>query len=192
MATTKPELPPIKVTVSDDVGNPIPDAYVRATYAYSGLSSDSRSEEDGAACVPLPYCDKEPMRVEVVAEGYQAEAVGEYQPDQENYKLSIKLPSLKSEWQQIVIPVKAGDKAGSIAHPTLGTIQVSGNKFHLFNRVPVSVDGSVAPWHPIVLNKEYNLLWVDGTERTIRFLETTLGFSVTLESSPPKQHSCVP
>ncbi len=190
--TTESSLSPIEVTVSDDMGIAIPGAHVRATYVYSGLNSDSTSAEDGTASVPLLYCDKEPMRVEAVAPGHQAESVSEYQPDREHYKLPLILPSLKSEWEQVVIPIRSGDRTGSIKHPTVGTIHISGGNFHISNRGDVSVNGSVAPWHAMALHKEYQLLWRDGTEVTIRFLEMNPGFSLTLECSPPKQHSCVP
>ena len=192
MATSKPELPPIEVTIRDDMGNPVSSAYVRTTYAYSGLSSDSRSAEDGTASVPLLYCEKEPMRVDAVARGYQAETVGEYRPDREDYKLPLMLSSLKSEWEQTVIPLQSARKNGSIQHPSLGTIQVSGSQFQVSKPGHVSVNGSVAPWHPIDLGKDYDVLLRDGTELTMRFLEWNHGFSLTLECSPPKQHRCVP
>ena len=168
-------LPPIEVAIINDVGNPIPDARVRLRYAYSGLSSEARSGEDGVALIPLLYCDKEPMTVEAAAHGYQTETVGEYQPDRENYKLEVRLQSLKSEWEQILIPIRAADRTGSIAHPSLGKVHINRNQFHLANRGDVSVDGSVETWHPIVVGREYNLLWDDGTERVIRFLATTPG-----------------
>ena len=190
MTIAKPTLPPIEVTVKDTTGNPIPGAHVRATYTYSGLSSDTNSAEDGTATVPLLYCDKEPMRVEAVAPGYQAETVSEYQPNREDYKLPLTLPTLKSEWEQITIPLGQSADTGSTNHPTLGSIQVIGNNFKISKQGDVSVNGSVSTRHSITLNQDYNLLMLDGTELTIRFLEHKHNFSITLEYSPPKQHSC--
>ena len=189
--TVEQGLPPIEVTVLGPKGTPIPEAYVRATYTNSGLTSDCRSGEDGTALVPLLYCDKEPMALEIVARGHQAEDVGEYQPNKEHYKLLVTLPTLKSEWEQAIIPIQKSDASGSIKHPTLGNIQVSRSNFHISNKGTVSVNGSVNGWHSIVLNQKYELLMRDGTEITIRFLETNPGFSITLEHSPPKQHNCL-
>ena len=78
MVIAKLELPPIEVTIKDQAGNPITGAHVQATYTHSGLSSSGTSDQDGMATVPLLYCDNEPMRVEAVATGYQADNVGEF------------------------------------------------------------------------------------------------------------------
>ncbi len=194
VATTNPgqELRPIEVVVEDPGGEGIAGARVRATYAYSGLSSGATTCEDGSATVQLLYCDKEPMQVEAVAPGYHAEAVNEYRPDQENFKLEMKLLPLESDWEQIIVPLRASDQGGSVSHPVVGQLQISRSNFHLTHNGDVSVNGCVATWHNIAIGKDYNLLKPDGTEMTIRFLETEPKFSFTLEFSPPRRHNCSP
>ena len=130
------------------------------------------------------------MRVEAVAPGYQAETVGEYQPNKEDYKLPLTLLSLKSEWDQVTIPIRESDDGGATDHPAVGHIQVSGNNFRISSHGNVSVNGSVSTWHRINLNQDNSVLMHDGTELTVRFLEKKPKFSITLEYSPPKQHSC--
>ena len=193
---TKPsqdhELKPIEVVVKDPGGSGIVGAHVRATYAYSGLSSSVATSDDGTAKVPLLYCDKEPMTVEAVAPGYHAEAVNEYQPDKEHFKLGLKLRPMESDWEQITVPLSASDGGGRIKHPTVGQLQIARNQFHITHKGDVSVNGCVANWHSIAIGQDYILLKSDGTELTIRFLESNPKFSVTLEHSPAKQHDCAP
>ena len=191
MSNPSVELKPIEVMVKDHQGGPVSDARVRATYNYSGLSADAHGGEEGKVTVPLLYCDNEPMRIEAVAPGYQAEAVGEYQPNKESFELSLTLLPLESEWEQITIPISRSNKTGAIKHPTLGSFQINGTNFHIHRSGDVSVNGSVSTWHHINLGQKYDLLMKDGTETTIRFLEMEPQFSVTLEFSPPKQHNCV-
>ena len=196
MASTpsrEPEFRPIEVMVKDHPGGAgIAGARVRATYAYSGLSSSVTTCDDGTATVPLLYCDKEPMQVEAVAPGYHAEAVNEYQPDKEHFKLGFKLLPMESDWEQIIVPLRASDQGGSVSHAVVGQLQISGSNFHLTHNGEVSVNGCVATWHSITIGKDYDLLKPDGTELTIRFLEIGPKFSVTLEYSPPKEHHCGP
>ena len=186
------ELRPIAVTVQDYGGTGIPEAHVRATYLNSGLSIDAVTGEKGDADVPLLYCDKEPMRVDAVAQGYHAETVSEYRPDAEGHKLLVTLEPLKSEWEQLTIPLHASNQVGSVTHPVLGHIQVSPRKFWITNGGEVSVNGRVASSHGITMDENYYLLMKDGTELTVRFLEIEPKFSVTLEFSPPRHHSCSP
>ena len=181
---------PIDVTIRDPGGSAIPDAHVRATYVYSGISSGATAGEDGTTSIPLPYCDKEPMHVEAVAPGYHVEAVNEYRPDKENYKLPLTLVPMKSEWDQVTVPLRASDQSGSINHPTVGRLQISHGNFHITNHGDVSVNGCVATWHSITIGKDYNLLMNDGTELSIRFLEIVSGFAVTFEHSPSRLHKC--
>ena len=191
-ASRDQELRPIKVIVEDPGGAGIAGAHVRATYAYSGLNSNVTTCDDGIATVPLLYCDKEPMQVEAVAPGYRAEAVNEYQPDKENFKLGFKLVPLESDWEQIIVPLRASDQGGRINHPVVGQLQISGSNFHLTHHGEVSVNGCVATLHRMTVGKDYHLLKADGTELTVRFLEIEPKFSVTLEYSPPKKHHCAP
>ena len=192
IASQEHELRPIEVIVEDPGGAGIAGAHVRATYAYSGLSSSVMTCDDGTATVPLLYCDKEPMHVEAVAPGYHAEAVNEYQPDKEDFKLGLKLLPMESDWQQVTVPLRASDQAGSVNHPIVGQLQISGRKFHITHKGDVSVNGCVASWHSIAIGKDYDLLKPNGSELTIRFLEIEPKFSVTLEHSPVKQHDCAP
>ena len=186
------ELRPIEVIVKDPGGTGIAGAHVRATYAYSGLSSSATTCDDGTATVPLLYCDKEPMQVEAVAPGYHAEAVNEYQPDEEDFKLGLKLLPMESDWEQITVPLRASDEAGIVNDPIVGQLHISRGNFHITHNGDVSVNGSVATWHRIAIGTDYNLLKPNGTELTIRFLEIEPKFSVTLEHSPAKQHDCAP
>ena len=190
MVIAKPELPPIEVRIKDQAGNPITGAHVRATYTYSGLSSSGTSDQDGMATVPLLYCDNEPMLVEAVATGYQADNVGEFQPNREQFSLEMKLEELKSEWEQVTIPLNLSNNGGSANLPTTGHINVQKNIFHISGPSEVSVNGSVQTWHPFQVGQEYTITVHDGTEMTLRFLEQQPGFSVTLEVSPPRQHRC--
>ena len=190
MVIAKLELPPIEVTIKDQAGNPITGAHVRATYTHSGLSSNGTSDQDGMATVPLLYCDNEPMRVEAVATGYQADNVGEFQPNREQFSLEMKLEELKSEWEQVTIPLNPSNDGGSTNLPTAGHIHVQRNVFRISGSDEVSVNGSVKNWHPFQIDQEYNVTMCDGTELTLRFLENQPGFSVTLEVSPPRQHRC--
>jgi hypothetical protein len=195
MATTasqEHELRPIEVIVKDPGGSGIAGAHVRATYAYSGLSSSVTTCDDGTATVPLLYCDKEPMQVEAVAPGYHAEAVTEYQPDKEDFKLGLKLLPLESDWEQVTVPLRAPDGRGNVNHPIVGQLQISGSNFHITDNGDVSVNGFVATWHKIGIGKDYKLLKPNGSELTIRFLEINPKFFVTLEHSPAKQHDCAP
>ena len=195
MATTvsqEHELRPIEVIVKDPDGTGIAGAHVRATYAYSGLSSSVTTCDDGTATVPLLYCDKEPMQVEAVAPGYHAEAVNEYQPDKENFKLGLKLLPMESDWEQITVPLRASDGRGSVNHPIVGQLEISNRNFHITHNGDISVNGCVATWHSIAIGNDYHLLQPNGTELTIRFLEIEPKFSVTLEHSPAKQHDCAP
>ena len=191
-ASRDQELRPIEVIVEDLGGAGIAGARVRATYAYSGLSTSATTCDDGTATVPLLYCDKEPMQVEAVAPGYHAEDVNEYQPDKENFKLGFKLLPLESDWEQIVVPLRASDQAGSVSHPVVGQLHLASGNFLITHNGEVSVNGSVAPWNSIAIGKDYNLLKPDGTELAIRFLEIQPKFSVTLEYSPTKEHHCAP
>lgn len=186
------EISPIEVVVEDPGGKGVAGAQVRATYAYSGLTSSAVTGDDGIAKVPLLYCDKEPMRVDAVAVGYHAEIVGEYRPDHEEFKLGIKLLPMESDGEQIVVPLRASDMAGSVRHPAVGNFQVSGQNFHINDNGDVSVNGRVATWHRIEIGKDYALLKRDGTELVIQFLEIEPGFSVTLEYRGVKQHECKP
>ena len=186
------ELRPIEVVVNDLGGAGIAGAFVRATYAYSGLSSSVTTGDDGTATVPLLYCDKEPMQVEAVAPGYHAEAVNEYQPDKEDFKLRLKLLPMESDWDQVTVSLGASGNRGIIDHPIVGRIEVSGSNFHINHKGDVSVNGCVATWHSIAIGKDYKLLKPNGSELTIRFLEIEPKFSVTLEHSPVKQHDCAP
>ena len=43
--------------------------------------------------------------LKAVATGYQADDVGEFQPNREQFSLEMKLEELKSEWEQITIPL---------------------------------------------------------------------------------------
>ena len=186
------EFRPIEVIIKDPGGAGIAGAHVRATYAYSGLSSSVTTCDEGTATVPLLYCDKEPMTVEAVAPGYHAEAVNEYQPDKENFKLGLKLLPMESDWEQITVPLSASDEGGSVNHPIVGQLQISRSQFHITHKGNVSVNGCVATWHSIAIGKDYNLLKPNGTELTIRFLEIEPKFSITLEHSPATQHDCAP
>ena len=190
MVIAKPELPPIEVTIKNQAGNPITGAHVRATYTYSGLSSSGTSDQDGMATVPLLYCDIEPMLVEAVATGYQADNVGEFQPNREQFSLEMKLEELKSEWEQVTIALNLSNNGGSANLPTTGHINVQKNIFHISGSGEVSVNGSVQTWHQFQVGQEYTVTMHDGTEMTLRFLEQQPGFSVTLEVSPPRQHRC--
>ena len=186
------ELRPIEVVVKDPGGAGIAGAHVRATYAYSGLSSSVTTCDDGTATVPLLYCDKEPMQVEAVAPGYHAEAVTEYQPDKEDFKLGLKLLPLESDWEQVTVPLRAPDGRGNVNHPIVGQLQISGSNFRITDNGDVSVNGFVATSHKIGIGKDYKLLKPNGSELTIRFLEINPKFFVTLEHSPAKQHDCAP
>jgi hypothetical protein len=192
IASQERELRPIEVLVKDTGGAGIAGAHVRATYAYSGLSSSVTTCDDGTATVPLLYCDKEPMQVEAVAPGYHAEAVTEYQPDKEDFKLGLKLLPLESDWEQVTVPLRAPDGRGNVNHPIVGQLQISGSNFHITDNGDVSVNGFVATWHKIGIGKDYKLLKPNGSELTIRFLEINPKFFVTLEHSPAKQHDCAP
>jgi hypothetical protein len=192
IASQERELRPIEVVVKDPGGAGIAGAHVRATYAYSGLSSSVTTCDDGTATVPLLYCDKEPMQVEAVAPGYHAEAVTEYQPDKEDFKLGLKLLPLESDWEQVTVPLRAPDGRGNVNHPIVGQLQISGSNFHITDNGDVSVNGFVATWHKIGIGKDYKLLKPNGSELTIRFLEINPKFFVTLEHSPAKQHDCAP
>ena len=183
------EFAPIEVLVEDPGGEAIAGAQVRATYTYSGLSSSATTDDDGIASVPLLYCDKEPMRVDAVAPGYHAEAVSEYRPDHELFKLGVKLRPLESDGHQLVVPLRQSDMAGSLRDPVVGKLQVSGKNFHITDAGDVAVNGSVATWNRIEVGKDYGLLKRDGTELTIRFLEIQTGFSVTLEYSGVNCHT---
>ena len=180
------------MVVKDPGGAGIAGAFVRATYAYSGLSSSVTTCDDGTGTVPLLYCDKEPMQVEAVAPGYHAEAVNEYQPDKEDFKLALKLLPMESDWEQVTVPLRVTDQAGSVNHPVVGKLQISGRNFHINHNGDVSVNGCVATWHSIAIGKDYKLLKQNGSELTIRFLEIEPKFSVTLEHSSAKQHDCAP
>ena len=190
MVIAKPELPPIQVTIKDLAGNPITDAHVRATYTRSGLGSSGTSTQDGIATVPLLYCDNEPMCVEAVATGYQADDVGEFQPNREQFSLEMKLEELKSEWEQATIVLNSSTDAGRAELPIGGRIQIDRTNFHIQISGDVSVNGTVRTWHQFKIGDEYSVTTLDGTELTMRFLERKPGFSVTLEVSPPKQHRC--
>ena len=190
MVIAKPELPPIEVTIKDQVGNPITGAHVRATYTHSGLSSGGTSDQDGMATVPLLYCDNEPMRVEAVATGYQADNVGEFQPNREQFSLEMKLEELKSEWEQVTIPLNPSSDDGQADLPIGGRIQINRTRFRIQISGDVSVNGTVQMWYPFNVGDEYSIVTRDGTELTVRFLEQQPRFSVTLEISPPRQHRC--
>ena len=190
MVIAKPELPPIEVTIKNLAGNPITGAHVRATYTHSGLSSSGTSDQDGVATVPLLYCDNEPMRVEAVAIGYQSDDVGEFQPNREQFSLEMKLEELKSEWEQITIPLKPSNNRGQADLPIGGRIEIERTNFHIQISGDVSVNGTVRMWHQFKVGDEYSITTLDGTELTMRFLERNPGFSVTLEVSPPTQHRC--
>ena len=190
MVITKPALSPIEVTIKDQAGNPITGAHVRATYTHSGLSSSGTSDEDGMATVPLLYCDNEPMRVEAVATGYQADNVGEFQPNREQFSLEMKLEELKSEWEQVAIPLNPSSDGGRADLPIGGLIQVDRTYFHIQISGDVSVNGTVRTWHPFKVGDDYSIATRDGTELALRFLEQQAGFSVTVEISPPRQHRC--
>ena len=190
MVIAKPELPPIQVTIKDLAGNPITDAHVRATYTRSGLGSSGTSTQDGIATVPLLYCDNEPMCVEAVAAGYQADDVGEFQPNREQFSLEMKLEELKSEWEQVTIVLNSSTDGGQADLPIGGRILIDRTNFHIQISGDVSVNGTVRTWHPFKIDDEYSVTTLNGTELTMRFLERKPGFSVTLEVSPPKQHRC--
>lgn len=184
------DLRPIEVQVKDPGGADISGAHVRATYAYSGLTSGSTTGEDGIASVPLSYCATEPMKVEAVAPGYYAETVNEYRPDREHFKLGLTLIPLVSEWEQATVPLRASNGRGSISHPIVGQLQIAGTQFQITNQGDVSINGCVSTWHGMAIGMDYNILMPNGTELTIRFLEIQPGFSATFEHSPPKQHHC--
>ena len=190
MVIATAELPPLQVTIKDLAGNPITGAHVRATYTHSGLGSSGTSAQDGIATVPLPYCDNEPMCVEAVATGYQADDVGEFQPNREQFSLEMKLEELKSEWEQVTIVLNSSNDGGRADLPIGGRIQIDRTYFHIQISGDVSVNGTVRPWHPFKVDDEYSVTTLDGTELTMRFLERKPGFSVTLEVSPPKPHRC--
>ena len=190
MVIAKPELPPIEVTVKDQVGNPITGAHVRATYTHSGLGSRGTSGQDGIATVPLLYCDNEPMRIEAVATGYQADSVGEFQPNREQFSLEMKLEELKSEWEQVTVPLSPSSDGGSADLPITGRVQIDRSNFHIQISGDVSVNGAVRTWHQFKIGDEYSIITRDGAELTLRFLEREPGFSVTLEVSPPIPHRC--
>ena len=190
MVIATSELPPIQVTIKDLAGNPITGAHVRATYTHSGLGSSGTSAQDGIATVPLLYCDNEPMCVEAVATGYQADDVGEFQPNREQFSLEMKLEELKSEWEQVTIVLNSSNDGGRADLPIGGRIQIDRTNFHIQISGDVSVNGTVRGWHPFKVDDEYSVTTLDGTELTMRFLERKPGFSVTLEVSPPKPHRC--
>ena len=190
MVIAKPELPPIEVTLKDQVGNPITGAHVRATYTHSGLSSGGTSDQDGMATVPLLYCDNEPMRVEAVATGYQADNVGEFQPNREQFSLEMKLEELKSEWEQVTIPLDPSSDDGRADLPIGGRVRINQTRFQIQTSGDVSVNGAVRTWHTFQVGNDYNITMRDGTELTMRFLEHKPRFSLTLEVSPPTQHRC--
>ena len=190
MVIATSELPPIQVTIKDLAGNPITGAHVRATYTHSGLGSSGTSAQDGIATVPLLYCDNEPMCVEAVATGYQADDVGEFQPNREQFSLEMKLEELKSEWEQVTIVSNSSNDGGRADLPIGGRIQIDRTNFHIQISGDVSVNGTVRQWHPFKVDDEYSVTTLDGTELTMRFLERKPGFSVTLEVSPPKPHRC--
>ena len=169
---------------------PITGAHVRATYTHSGLGSSGTSAQDGIATVPLLYCDNEPMCVEAVATGYQADDVGEFQPNREQFSLEMKLEELKSEWEQVTIVLNSSNDGGRADLPIGGRIQIDRTNFHIQISGDVSVNGTVRTWHPFKVDDEYSVTTLDGTELTMRFLERKPGFSVTLEVSPPKPHRC--
>ena len=193
IASEEHELRPIEVIVKDPGGAGIAGAHVRATYAYSGLSSSVTTCDDGTATVPLLYCDKEPMQVEAVAPGYHAEAVTEYQPDKEDFKLGLKLLPLESDWEQVTVPLRAPDGRGNVNHPIVGQLQISGSNFHITDNGDVSVNGCVATWR-IAIGKDYDRAQAERKRKlTIRFIvRSNSKFSVTLEHSPVKQHDCAP
>ena len=60
------------------------------------------------------------MQVEAVAPGYHTEAVNEYQPDKENFKLGLKLLPMESDWEQITVPLRASDGGGKRQSPHCG------------------------------------------------------------------------
>ena len=190
MVIATSELPPIQVTIKDLAGNPITGAHVRATYTHSGLGSSGTSAQDGIATVPLLYCDNEPMCVEAVATGYQADDVGEFQPNREQFSLEMKLEELKSEWEQVTIVLNSSNDGGRADLPIGGSIQIDRTNFHIQISGDASVNGTVRTWHPFKVDDEYSVTTLDGTELTMRFLERKPGFSVTLEVSPPKPHRC--
>ena len=190
MVITKLVLDPVKVKVKNPMGEPVIGAQVRATYAHSSLSSSANSAEDGVATVPLLYCDNEPMRIEAVAAGYQAETVGEFIPNKEAFILPMTLQELKSEWEQVTIPLTLSNNSGKADLPPSGRIQIDRTNFHIIMSGEVSVNGTVRTWHSFKVGDEYNIVTNDGTELTLRFLELVPGFSVTLEISPPKPHQC--
>lgn len=192
IASQEHELRPIELVVKDPGGAGIAGAFVRATYVYSRLSSSATTCDDGTATVSLLYCDKEPMQVEAVAPGYHAEAVNEYQPDKEDFKLGLKLLPMESDWDQVTVPLGATDEGGRVNHPIVGQLQISRSRFRINDDGDVSVNGRVATWHSIAIGKDYNLLKRNGTELTMRFLEIEPKFFVTLEHSPAKQHDCAP
>ena len=187
-----PKLRPIAVSVQDYGGSAIPSAHVRATYSYSGLSCEATTADDGVAGVPLLYCDKEPMRIEAVAPGYHAGTVNEYRPDLEDHKLLVTLEQMKSDWEQVIIPLDATRQNGSVQHPVLGRVDIAGNSFRITNVGEVSVNGNTSQRHGIGVGTDYHVLTRDGTEFTLRFLEFNPKFSATVEFSPPQQHNCAP
>ena len=67
------------------------------------------------------------MRVEAVAIGYQADDVGEFQPNREQFRLEMKLEELKSEWEQITIPLKPSNNRGQADLPVATVLIVKRN-----------------------------------------------------------------
>ena len=126
IASQEHELRPIELVVKDPGGAGIAGAFVRATYVYSRLSSSATTCDDGTATVSLLYCDKEPMQVEAVAPGYHAEAVNEYQPDKEDFKLGLKLLPMESDWDQVTVPLGATDEGGELITPLWGNSKSRG------------------------------------------------------------------
>ena len=102
----------------------------------------------------------------------------------------MKLEELKSEWEQVTIPLNLSSNGGQANLPIGGRIQIDRTKFHIQISGDVSVNGTVRMWNPFKVGDEYSIVTQDGTELTVRFSEQKPGFSVTLEVSPPRQHRC--
>ena len=91
-----------------------------------------------------------------MAIGYQSDDVGEFQPNREQFSLEMKLEELKSEWEQITIPLKPSNNRGQADLPIGGRIEIERTNFHIQISGDVSVNGTVRMWHQFKVGDEYS------------------------------------